>query len=67
MSWVKKNRKINNWGGGGDDYSGLESMYPDLTNFDILYILVTSELYLGFSLNVDQSWVKLSFQWYQKF
>ena len=55
MSWVEKNRKINNRGGGGDDYSGLESMYPDLTNFDILSILVTSELYLGFSLNVDQS------------
>ena len=26
MSWVGKNRKINNRGGGGDDYSGLESM-----------------------------------------
>ena len=25
MPWVEKNRKINNRGGGGDDYSGLES------------------------------------------
>ena len=25
MSWVEKNRKINNRNGGGDDYSGIES------------------------------------------
>ena len=25
MSWVEQNRKINNWWGRGDDYSGLES------------------------------------------
>ena len=27
MSWVEKNRKINNRGGGGDDYSALESIH----------------------------------------
>ena len=34
MSWVEKNRKINNRGvwGWGDDYSGLESKY--VTKFE---------------------------------
>ena len=61
MSWVEKNRKINNWGGG--DYSGLEStsntlQFADFVTFteevlnEKLYFLC-SVIIMNFFLNEE--------------